>query len=61
MKRIVIYRDSEVKGKRVRTVLRAIRPGSTWQGYSKNGSIIDSEVRNLARVLEPSFTGFYVA
>jgi len=23
--------------------------------------MIDSEVRNLARALEPSFTGFYVA
>ena len=62
MKKIVIYKDVEnVNGKKERHILRAIQPSYNWQGYTKNkNSMIDSEVRNLARALEPSFTGFYV-
>ena len=63
MKKIVIYKDVEnVNGKKECHILRSIQPSYEWQGYAKNkNSMIDSEVRNLARALEPSFTGFYVA
>jgi hypothetical protein len=61
MKKISIYQDKEVEGKKVRQVLRIISPSFAWQGYAKNGSTIDSEVRNLARALEPRFTGYYVS
>ncbi len=61
MKRLVIYQDQEVEGKKTRITLRTIKPYFSWQGYTKNGSVIESEARNLARALEPSFTGFYVA
>lgn len=61
MKKIVIFRDVEVNGKKTRQTLRAIQPSNMWQGFAKNGNTIDSEVRNLARYLEPSFTGYYTA
>lgn len=61
MRKIVIFQDVEVDGKKVRNTLRAIQPTMEWQGYAKNGSTIDSEVRNLARYLEPKFTGYYLA
>jgi hypothetical protein len=66
MRKIVIFRDEfvEVKGaraKRVRHVLRAIRPSANYSGFTKNGAPIDSEIKALARSLEPSFTGYYLA
>lgn len=67
MRKIVIFRDEfvEVKGapraKRVRTVLRAIRPAANYSGFTKNGAPIDGEIKALARYLEPSFTGYYLA
>lgn len=61
MKKIVIYQDREVDGKKVRTILRSISPSPSWQGYSRSGTVIDSEARDLARTLEPSFTGFFIS
>jgi hypothetical protein len=57
MRKIVIYK--EVEG--VKEILRSIQPSLNWQGYARNGSINDSEARNLARALEPSFTGYFLA
>lgn len=66
MKKIVIFRDEFVeqsngKHKRVRHVLRAIRPDTNFVGFTKNGQPIDGEVKKLAKYLEPKFTGYYVA
>jgi hypothetical protein len=61
MRKIVIFQDVEVKGKKVRQTLRAIQPMAGWQGYAKNGSVIDSEARNLARYLEPNNSGYFVS
>jgi hypothetical protein len=61
MKKIVFFKDVEVNGKKVRKTLRAIQPSYMWQGYTKGGTIIDSEVKSLGRYLEPSFTGYYTA
>ena len=69
MKKIVIYKDEWIdnpafpdgRQSRVRTTLRAITPSGLFQGYYANGTLNDSEVRNLARYLEPSFTGYSIA
>ena len=41
MKKIVIFKDHEVDGKKVRSILRAIKPSSLFIGFSKSGSPID--------------------
>ena len=61
MKRIVIYQDSTIDGKKYRNTLRAIAPSEQWAGFSKSGAVIDSEAKKLAKFLEPNFTGYYVA
>jgi|APCry1669189665_1035243.scaffolds.fasta_scaffold00375_8 glucose-6-phosphate isomerase len=61
MKKIVIFKDHEVDGKKVRSILRAIKPSSLFIGFSKSGSPIDSEIKKLASYLEPAFTGYYTA
>ena len=61
MKKLVIFRDYEVNGKRVRSILRAIKPSLAWDGYNENGSVRDSEAKNLAKYLEPTSTGYYMA
>jgi hypothetical protein len=62
MRKIVIFRDQEDSdGKKTRHTLRAIQPSLAWQGYSKNGNIIDKEVKDLCRYLEPRFTGYFLA
>ena len=61
MKKIVIYQDREVNGKKTRFTLRSIAPSANWQGFTKTGNVIDSEAKNLARALEPNFTGYYSA
>lgn len=61
MKKIVIYQDREVNGKRVRFTLRSISPTEQWQGYTRGGSVIDSEAKNLAKYLEPSCSGYFIA
>jgi len=61
MKRIVIYQDVEVNGKKQRNTLRAIAPSDQWAGFSRSGVVIDGEAKKLARYLEPNFTGYYVA
>jgi hypothetical protein len=61
MKKIVIFRDSFATGKRVRTILRAVRPDPTFVGYYKNGSLNDQEVKKLASYLEPGYSGYYIA
>jgi len=59
MRKIVIFRKEE--GNPDKIVLRAITPSIAWQGYTKGGSIIDSEAKNLCRALEPGFSGYYLA
>jgi hypothetical protein len=61
MKRIVIFQDSEVNGKKYRNTLRAIAPSDQWLGFSKSGTVIDSEAKKLAKFLEPNSTGYYIA
>jgi hypothetical protein len=61
MKKIVIYQDVEVNGKKQRNTLRSIAPSDQWVGFSKSGVVIDGEAKKLARSLEPGFTGYYVA
>lgn len=59
MRKIVIFRKEE--GNPNKIVLRSITPSPLWQGYTKAGAVIESEAKNLARALEPSFTGYYLA
>ena len=59
MRKIVIFRKEE--GIPDKIVLRAITPSAAWQGYTKAGAVIESEAKNLAQALEPSFTGYYLA
>ena len=70
MRKIVIFKDEQVQvvgekpgvKKNVRTTLRTIRPDATWEGYSqKTGEVIESKMRLLASVLEPTSTGCYSA
>jgi hypothetical protein len=61
MKKIVIYQDVEVNGKKQRNTLRSIAPSDQWVGFTKAGIVIDSEAKKLANSLEPGFTGYYVA
>jgi hypothetical protein len=61
MKKIVIFQDSEVNGKKSRVVLRSITPSIEWQGYSRSGLVIDAEAKNLAKYLEPTSTGYFVS
>lgn len=66
MKKIVIFRDEYVdqqnsKPKRVRTVLRTIRPDASFVGFTKSGQAIDGEIKTLAKYLEPKFTGYYIS
>ena len=61
MKKIVIYRDEIVNNKNVRTVLRAIRPMETSVCYGKNNQVNDREVKELAKYLEPTSNGYYMA
>ena len=58
MKKIVIFKRDE-NGNKV--VLRSISPTEAWQGYSSSGNIIDSEAKNLIKVLEPTCNGYYLA
>jgi hypothetical protein len=61
MRKIVIYQDVEINGKRQRNTLRSIAPSDQWIGFSKGGSVIVSEAKKLASFLEPSFSGYYLA
>lgn len=61
MKKIVIYQDVEINGKRQRNTLRSIAPSDQWIGFSKGGMVIAGEAKKLASFLEPSFTGYYLA
>lgn len=68
MKKIVIFCDEWVpspthpdRQTKRRSILRSITPNATWQGYYKNGTLNDAEVKSLARILEPTFTGYYAA
>ena len=61
MRKIVIYKDVEVNGKKQRNTLRSIAPSDMWVGYSKGGMIIDGEAKKLASALEPGFSGYYLA
>ena len=61
MKKIVIFKDEFFGKKKVRTVLRAIRPSASFIGFFKNGQVNDAEVKKLIRYLEPSSTGYYTA
>jgi hypothetical protein len=61
MRRIVIYKDEVVGDKKQRVTLRAIMPTFEWKGYTTTGKVIDSEAKNLAKALEPSMTGYYLA
>lgn len=61
MKKIVIFKDEMIGNKKVRTTLRSITPGFEWQGYTKTGQVIDSEMKKLAKALEPGMTGCYAA
>ena len=61
MKKIVIYRDEIVNNKNVRTVLRAIRPMETSVCYGKHNQVNDREVKELAKYLEPTSNGYYMA
>lgn len=59
MRKIVIFK--KVEGNPNKIILRSITPSSLWQGYTKGGTVIEFEAKNLARALEPSFTGYYLA
>jgi hypothetical protein len=66
MKKIVIFKDvvtvlSNGRQKRDRVVLRAITPSTSFCGFTKNGAVIDAEIRKLCSYLEPKFTGYYAA
>ena len=58
MRKIVIY-TKNADGER--RVLRSIMPSYAWQGYTKTGSIIDSEAKKLMLALDPRATGYYLA
>lgn len=69
MRKIVIFKDEQVQvpgGKpgakqNLRTTLRTVRPDATWEGYAKNGSVIEYKMKQLASILEPTSTGCYSA
>jgi hypothetical protein len=66
MKKIVIFEDviKELPSGTVsknRVVLRSITPNASFCGFTKNGAVIDSEVRKLCSYLEPKFTGYYIS
>lgn len=61
MKKIVIFQDREVEGKKQRTTLRSITPSDSWIGFTKGGRVIDSEAKTLSKYLEPGCTGYYLA
>ena len=66
MKKIVIFKDvvtflANGRQTKTRVVLRAITPGPTFCGFTKNGALIDAEVRKLCSYLEPKFTGYYAS
>lgn len=59
MRKIVIFK--KVEGNPNKIILRSITPSLAWQGYTKSGTVIDADAKNLARALEPGFTGYYLA
>lgn len=60
MKKIIIFKEEMVEGTKVRTILRSVKPGPTWQGYNaKTGAVIESEMKKLASTFEPTSTGCY--
>ncbi len=62
MRKIVIYRDEQIeKNKTQRITLRSIAPSENFVGYTKNGALIDSKVKELISYLEPTASGYYQA
>lgn len=61
MKKIVIFKDELIEGKRVRTTLRSIAPSDKFQGWYPNGTANEPEVKKLVNYLEPSNTGWFLA
>ena len=57
MKKIVVYQEfTNDIGEKEKKIIRVIQPSKVWQGFTKKGTIIDSEARNLIKYLEPTLS-----